>query len=131
VNAVPPVFAGLEVDRTGRYSCPLCEVQRTGADVDTGWVACPMVRNQMICLGSCLDHQAAARSRTFDTHPERYLFSKLAKETRQSEQVLRAVCLRHQVQVIDDRLRSRADEAIDLMALRHHVSDALVKATTA
>jgi hypothetical protein len=131
VNAVPPVVPGLKVDPTGRYLCPLCKVQGAGDDVDTGWVACPMVRGQMICLGSCLDYQAAARSSAFETHHDRCRFTELARETRQTEQSLRAICLRHQAQIIDDRLRSRTDDAIELMALKDEVSHALFEATVA
>jgi hypothetical protein len=88
-----------------------------------------MMRDQMICLGSCLDYQAAARSSSFETHHDRELFSKLAKEARQGEQRLRAACLRHQAQIIDDQLLSRSDDAIDLMALRNEVSRALTEAS--
>jgi AAA+ superfamily predicted ATPase len=88
-----------------------------------------MVRGQMICLGSCLDYQSAARSSAFGTHHDRHLFTELARETRQTEQGVRAICLRHQAQIIDDRLRSRTDDAIELMALKDEVAHALVEAT--
>jgi hypothetical protein len=131
VNAVPHVVPGFEVDPTGKYLCPLCKVQRAGDEVDTGWVACPMVDNEMICLGSCLDYQAVARSSAFETHHDRRLFSKLAREARQTEQGLRAVCLRHQAKIIEDQLHSRTDDAVDLMALGVEVSRALAKVSVA
>jgi hypothetical protein len=129
VNALPAVVSGLKVDPAGRYLCPLCKVQRAGGEADTGWVACPMVLGQMICLGSCLDCQAAARSLAFETHHDRYLFIELALKTQQTERGLRAICLRHQVQIIDDRLHSRSDEPVALTALKDEVSHALIEAT--
>ena len=85
----------------------------------------------MICLGSCLDYQAAARSSAFETHHDRQLFTELARETRQTEQGLRAICLRHQAQIIDDRLRLRTDNPIELMAVKDTVLHALVEAAVA
>ena len=131
MNAVPPVVRGLEVDPTGRYLCPLCRSQRTGERPDTGWVSCPLVRGQMVCLGSCFDFQAAARSSEFETHFDRPLFEKLAQETRQGEQSLRAICLRHQLQIIDSRLLSRADDPVELIKLKEEVRRALVEASVA
>ena len=131
MNVVPPVIRGIEVDPTGRYVCPLCRSQRTDERPDTGWVSCPLVHDQIICLGSCFDFQAAARSSEFETHFDRPLFEKLAQETRHGEQSLRAICLRHQLQIIDDRLLSRADDAVELKKLKEEVWRALAKASVA
>ena len=131
MNAVPPVVRGSDVDPTGRYVCPLCKVQRTGDEVDIGWVACPMVHGKMICLGSCLDYQAEARSPEFNRHHDYLLFRELASETRRREQELRLVCLQHQAEIIDDRLASHTDDATRLNALKDEVCRALAEASLA
>lgn len=127
MNAVPPVIPGLEVDPTGRYACPLCKVQRASDEVDTGWVACPMVRGQMVCLGSCLDYQAVARSSAFETHYDYPPFIQLEQEARQLKRGLRTICLRHQAELIDDQLRSQTDDVIELTARKDEVSQALAE----
>lgn len=129
MNAIPPVVPGPEVDPTGRYTCPLCKAQRAGDEADTGWVACPMVRGRMICLGSCLDFQAVARASAFESHHDRQLFRTLARETQRDDQGLRATCLRHQLEVIDHRVTARADDVSALLALREDVSRALTEAS--
>jgi hypothetical protein len=128
MNAVPLVVSGTDVDPIGRYSCPLCKRQKTGDAVDIGWVLCPMVRDEMICLGSCLDHQAVARSSVFHSD-DQPLFDKLAREMREDKKVLRWRCLRHQAEIIEDRLMSRADDPVQLLALKEKVLLALAQST--
>jgi hypothetical protein len=125
MNAIPQITSGLELDPTGEYACPLCKVQRAGDEVDIGWVECPIADNQMICLGSCLDYQAAARALSFATSAGRELFGRITKRTRQVENDLRATCLRHQASVIDERFRVRSENMNGLIALRKQVFAAL------
>jgi hypothetical protein len=83
----------------------------------------------MICLGSCLDFQAVARSSSYERHHDRKLFGDLAREMHRNEQHLRSACLRHQAQIIEERLVVRADDPAALIALRKEVSDAMVNAS--
>lgn len=121
MHAIPPTIAGTDVDPSGSYECPLCRVQSTGDEIDTGWVACPMVMDRMICLGSCIDYQKVARSLRSPDHPEDQMFTNLAIATRSSIEALRLKCLRHQVQIIDDQLRDGSEDASELRQLRGDV----------
>lgn len=118
MNAVPEVIAGLEVDPSGKYKCPLCKVQSAGEEADTGWVKCPMVRDKIICLGSCLDHQGAARSDNFEEHYDRKLFDDLSTKVQRSVSDLRRTCLEHQIEVLDDQLCHHSEDAAALRAFR-------------
>jgi hypothetical protein len=77
-----------------------------------------MVKNAMICLGSCIDYQKVARSSDFAEHPEHDLFDQLSKTTGSSVDALRWTCLRHQIQIIDEQLKAGSEDAPDLKALR-------------
>ena len=123
--AIPPVVPGRDIDPTGKYVCPLCNVQRTTEPTDTGWVECPMIQNRMICLGSCIDHQGAALSFDFDTHYDAQLFYILAQSTDDDVSHLRWICLCHQVQVIDDQLQVERDDVAELIKLRERVRRAI------
>ena len=68
MEAIPETFKARNIERTGRYKCPLCEDQSTGDEVDTGWVLCPMLEGRPICLGCCLDYQNVARLEDFDAN---------------------------------------------------------------
>lgn len=125
MHAIPPVVSGRKVDPTGKYKCPLCKVQSAGDDADTGWVACPMVKNHMICLGSCIDYQKVARSSEFAEHPEHDLFEELSKVAGSSVDALRGTCLRHQIQIIDGQLEAGSEDAEDLRELRELVLRAM------
>lgn len=131
MDAIPPVVSGSEVDPTGSYRCPLCNAQTTGDDVDSGWVRCPLVGEQMVCLGSCLDLQAAARSSEFETHPDRATFRNLARERRKAETDLRLICLRHQADIVENQLRLRMEDPLDLITLKGKIHRALTQATIA
>ena len=124
MDVTPPVIPGLAVDPTGKYRCPLCKVQRAGSDPDTGWVACPLVKHRMICLGSCLDIQIAARKPEVDVYNE---FGAVARATRENVATLRWTCLRHQVQLIDDQLREGTDDEAELIVLRKTVVRAMAR----
>lgn len=118
MNAIPPVVPAREVDPTGKYRCPLCKVQSTGDEADTGWVECPMLRGKMICLGSCIEHQAVARSDDFERHFDRALFDELSSSAQRSVAELRQVCLVHQLEVIDERFCEHSEDEAALQFLR-------------
>ena len=116
MQAIPRVVPGRVVDPTGRYRCPLCSVQSTGDDADTGWVRCPMMADRMICLGSCIDHQAVARAENFEDDPERDLFFSVSEISGSPVTDLRRICMEHQVAVIDLRLE---EGKVDRQTLAH------------
>lgn len=95
MSIIPPCKRGRVVDATGRYRCPLCGVQATGDQHDTGWVRCPMIEDQWICLGCCVDHQAAARAEDFARHPFHDLFDVLSRQRGETVVQLRRKCLEH------------------------------------
>jgi len=118
VHAVPPRVSGREVDNTGMYRCPLCQSQGTGDEEDIGWVACPMLRSEMICLGCCLDHQGLARSSNFEEHAFRGLFESLSSKTGVPIVKLRRLCLQHQESIVDEEVGHGCTNADALAELR-------------
>lgn len=123
MNAIPPHVEGRAVDPTGRYTCPMCEVQRAGDPEDTGWVSCPMLGNRMICLGSCIDFQKMARAGDFDEEGQE-LVARLEVETGGTTSELRLSCLRHQLQIVESQLQARGPTP-GLEALRKQLLGAL------
>ncbi len=116
--SIPRYSSGYEVDPEGRYTCPLCGSQATGDAVDTGWVSCPMLDGKVICLGSCIDHQAAARSEDFQSHPDRELFDELTRRSQVTAHKLRSLCMHHQIEVIDEQLQEDSVDSEELAELR-------------
>src|SRR3712207_5871448 len=112
-HAIPEYVAGHEVDRSGRYLCPLCRAQTVSDEVDTGWVYCPMLAGVAICLGCCIDYQKAARSANFGHHPSRDLFDTASRLTGRGSSTLRQICLAHQETIVrtelDHASRTSAD----------------------
>lgn len=98
---IPSRLSGVEIDPTGRYRCPLCGSQIAGDSADTSWVRCPMLADQVICLGCCVDHQAVARADDFDSHPFRDLFVHVARVTGSTSSELRRRCLQHQASILE------------------------------
>ncbi|CAN5300899.1 hypothetical protein BH10ACI1_BH10ACI1_29740 [soil metagenome] len=103
MKAIPKIFKASETNEKDYYSCPLCEVQKIGDKADTGWVLCPMVDNNFICLGCCLDYQTVAISEQFEDHPFYGLFKDLAKEKSSTPTKLRLICLQHQEMILRDK----------------------------
>ena len=77
-----------------------------------------MLRGQMICLGSCIDYQKVARASALQSHPERNLFDTLATRQLTSAADLRMICVRHQVEVVDERLAAADPDSDALKELR-------------
>jgi hypothetical protein len=100
MDAAPDTVAARVVDPSGRYRCPLCAAQSTSSDPDIGWVACPMIGDEYICLGCCLDYQYVARSERFDEHPYREDFDRIAQKAGKDVRTLRLICMRHQESVL-------------------------------
>lgn len=101
---VPKQVSGRHVDPSGKYRCPLCEVQGTGDSEDPGWVSCPMVDGKMICFGSCVEYQKVARAEDFESHYDRNLILQLSSRLVRDAVELRATCVRHQIEVATDQL---------------------------
>jgi hypothetical protein len=118
MDAIPTYLSGYEVDPSGRYTCPLCRVQRAGDAEDTGWVRCPMLKGQMICLGSCIDHQKVARSDEFDSHYDRGLFETLHSNLRRPINELRSICMSHQIEVLDERIAEGGPNTKQMLELK-------------
>src|SRR5436190_2018867 len=96
MEAIPETFGADQVDSKRQYRCPLCDVQTTADEVDTGWVLCPMLDSDPICLGCCLDIQNVARIEDFATHPYHDLFEDVSLKTGKEVTELRQICLIHQ-----------------------------------
>ena len=115
LHAIPEVHTAEEIGREGVYRCPLCRVQTTRDPADPGWVFCPMVDHEPICLGCCIDHQKAARARDFAAHPLSDLFTALSRRTGRPVDDLRRVCLVHQASLLgegDHELRAAIQLAL-------------------
>ena len=96
---------------------------QTSADKeDIGWIACPMMDGQIICMGCCFDYEGTARSRDFDDHPAHEDFVKLTGRTGRDIATLRLICLRHQVRLYTGEIE-RANQAYVKQAMRDHLSE--------
>src|SRR5688572_19967927 len=100
INAIPDLVDPQDINLPKNYICPLCEAQSVADKDSTGWVLCPMLENQAICLGCCLDHQAVARSFDFDGHPYRDLFDNVSQLSGKPVVTLRQICLQHQSDIL-------------------------------
>lgn len=104
INAIPDL---IDLDQTTlpeNYVCPLCQAQSVKDRDSTGWVLCPMLDNQAICLGCCLDHQAVARSVDFDQHPYHSLFDTVMNLSSKSISATRQICLEHQLNIVHGKI---------------------------
>jgi len=110
MEAIPKKFEAGQIDPRGRYKCPLCVVQTTADDVDTGWVHCPMLNDRPICIGCCIDLQSVARVEDFATHPYRDLFDEVSLKTGKEVAELRQICLSHQEAITRANLEKELDE---------------------
>lgn len=128
MHAVPPFHSADEVDGRRGHRCLLCGVEDTTDPADPGWVRCPLVGDQFVCLGSCLEFQSVARSRDFERHAARDLFDALANDSGRSRSALRLACLRHQLQELDAQLHELTDDQEALERLRADVRDAITRA---
>lgn len=110
MEAIPETFEASQIDPRGRYKCPLCDIQTTSDEADTGWVHCPMLNDRPICLGCCLDLQNIARSENFMAHPYRGLFDEVGLKTGKDVTELRQICLRHQEAIVRADIEKDLDE---------------------
>jgi hypothetical protein len=114
MDAAPPHISAREVDPLGRYMCPLCGAPTaTTPERDAGWVHCPMLNDQIICLGCCLDYQYVARSPNFSEHPSREDFDRLSKMANKGLSELRRICMEHQVSVLEADLDHRDHPSLE------------------
>jgi hypothetical protein len=116
------VFRAKELGRSGIYQCPLCKVQNTALEPDTGWILCPMINNQAICLGCCFDYQSIARSDDYEDHPFRDDLDSLAAKSNKHPNDLRKTCLSHQIEICLFELKQTKD-AIEIMALKKRIAE--------
>jgi hypothetical protein len=107
MNIIPNIYKASEVEAGKKYICPLCEVQSTSDEHDTGWVACPMLNGKAICLGCCIDYQAVARSTDFEMNEYYDLFLKQTLLDHQgSTDSLRLICLKHQKEMLENKIEN-------------------------
>ena len=110
INAIPDLLDSREAHLPETYVCPLCRSQLVADKDSTGWVLCPMLNDQAICLGCCLDHQAVARSPDLETHPYRDHFDAVARLTGEPVATLRLICLEHQSSIAHRKLDMAHDK---------------------
>lgn len=116
------VFRAKELDQSDIYQCPICKVENTASEPDIGWILCPMINNQAICLGCCFDYQSIVRSDNYDNHPFRDDLDSLAAKNNKHPNDLRKTCLSHQIQICLFELRQTKD-AINIMALKKRATE--------
>jgi hypothetical protein len=121
VDKAQIVFRAEDIDPSGTYQCPTCKVQNTASEPDTGWILCPMLDDEAICLGCCFDYQSIVRSDDYENHPFRNDLDSLAAKTNKHPNDLRRVCLSHQIQICLFEL-SRTKDAITMMALKKRIA---------
>lgn len=121
--AVPRRYTAQELGLERDAACTLCGTRETDPEIEQEWVRCPMVRNRPIGLGCCLDYQRVARANGFESDIYRDLFDTLSRRTARSVPILRLQCLRHQQEIIAERLPEASSVDCDeLIGLAAHVS---------
>lgn len=85
------------------YICPECKVQNSEDEADTGWVKCPIVDNNYICLGSCIDVASNARATEFDDY-RYFAITDFAQKIGENPNNVRKICLKHQMYIIENEL---------------------------
>ena len=95
---------------SGVYRCPISGAPAAGADAEELWVSCPLVNDQVIFWGSCLDLQTVARNTDFLTDIYFDLFHDISRLTGVPIDELRTVCLRHQFDVLNEMLTDPTED---------------------
>lgn len=121
MHAVPTRKSGRATDPSGKYRCPVCVVQTTGDEFDTGWVSCPVLGGVPLCLGCCIDQQGIARAEDISRHPFRADFNKLAVVAGKSLIVARMTCMAHQVEVLREQIAEKPPNVEEVRGLLHQV----------
>lgn len=106
VNAIPKRVLSSEL--TEGYKCPVDSVSES-SEPTAEWVRCPLVSDEHISLGSCLDLQDLARSEGFYSDPYLDMFEAIAACKEVPIENARRICLRHQADLLTDMI-SKADE---------------------
>lgn len=96
---LPEEKTSKELGITGNHVCPICMAQSTISFVDIGWVSCPMVNGNGICVGCCVDLQGAANSGDFENHPFFEDFVDLVQITGKTPSKLQRICIAHQLEI--------------------------------
>jgi len=97
VNAIPKrVFSS---DLSEGYKCPIDSVSDS-SEAAGEWVQCPLVSQEYVSLGSCLDLQDLARSEEFYSDPYLDMFEAIATRSSSSVEDARKTCLRHQAELL-------------------------------
>lgn len=99
----PPEIAGAQVveECGAHYKCPTCVVQGAADEVDIGWIRCPMLSGDYICIGCCIDLNHVTRWAPMQAHIYYDDFLAVASRTGRSVSELRRQCLEHQLEIID------------------------------
>ncbi len=128
MNAIPDTITYTDLQKIDAcYQCPLCKTGRH--DPHQKWVRCPLVGDNYICIGCCLDLQGLARAIDFEGDPFRGLFDEVSVVAKRSVVRLRRNCLEHQLEVVAINLKKNigTKEQDDLLALAKRVSEILVQ----
>ena len=81
------------------YFCPGCN-ENTQNNIDIGWVECPLVPKNKICLGCCLDISNACETLDQDK-VFKDIISEYSLELDLSHNLLTQTCLNHQIELIE------------------------------
>lgn len=101
---IPDKYSSKELKTSRKYIDPLCGIQHS-EESDVEWVQCPLIDNQFIGLGCCIDYQTTALEDDFDHAYFRELYDTASRQTNQSVVFLRCVCLEHQHEILVQRLQ--------------------------
>lgn len=109
----PHELSNAEISDKAVYRCPTCNAQSTISKVEIGWVSCPMIGNNYICVGCCIDLQSIAHSESFDQRSDFKDFRNAADLARETTKTLRDICLKHQIKVCEEILSTNRPRIID------------------
>lgn len=102
MHAIPVYFSRGELKKQKDFTNKLCHYDASDAAPSDDWVKCPLVDNNPISLGCCIDFQSAARAKDFENYALRYLIEEFSKKSKRSKEFVRVKCLKHQLQILSD-----------------------------
>lgn len=125
MNAVPERFPPESIDNYHSYACPVSGIPAYGSNAPRKWVHCPLVGNNFISYGICLDLQGLARTENFQSDSFVTLFEDLSAKENISVDQLRRLCLSHQVEVLSRMTEDSSEDIEKVINLKNWVESLL------
>ncbi len=102
MHAIPVYFSKKEFKEQKDFTNKLCHYDTLDTVPSDDWVKCPLIDNNPISLGCCIDFQSAARAKDFKNYTLRYLVEDFSKKDGNSIESVRVKCLKHQMEILSN-----------------------------